>query len=342
MLEGYWEKGSQIYLGNALEVMGQMEAESVDLVATDPPYYRFKEEWWDCQWETVEEYLGWMGKLCDEWRRVLRPNGSLYVFASPQMAGRVAEVVRERFTVLNEIVWVKGDGNGHGLHTKARKEDLRSYFPRTERVIFAEQRGAERWASGEAACQGQCEELRAGVFEPLRLYLVGEKEAAGVTSGEIDECLGNYMSGHYFGVSQWVLPTRENYERMQALFNRGGGVGGRHLRRDYEDLRREYEDLRRPFNGAGVRQCTDVWMFETVQGRNGKHVAEKPVALMEHIIEMSSRPGDVVLDCCMGSGTTLVAARNLGRVGIGIEMQAMWCERAMGRLAQMSLGLGGV
>lgn len=314
MLDVYWERpGTRIYLGKALEVMGQMEDASVDLVATDPPYYRFKEEWWDCQWETVEEYLGWMGALCDEWQRVLRPNGSLYVFASPQMAGRVAGVVREQFTVLNEIVWVKADGSGHGLHSKARKEDLRSYFPRTERVIFAEQRGAE----------------------PLRLYLVGEKQAAGVTSGEIDEYLGNYMSGHYFGVSQWVLPTRENYERMQELFNRGGGVGGRHLRRDYEDLRR-------PFNGAGARQCTDVWMFETVQGRNGKHAAEKPVALMEHIIEMSSRPGAVVLDCCMGSGTTLVAARNVGRVGVGIEVQEMWCERAVGRVAQMSLGLGGV
>ncbi len=49
---------------------------------------------------------------------------------------------------------------------------------------------------------------------------------------------------------------------------------------------------------------------------------------------MSSRPGAIVLDPMMGSGNSLVAARNLGRKGIGIEMQRRWCRKAVKRLAR--------
>ena len=172
------------------------------------------------------------------------------------------------------------------------------------------------------------------MFEPVRRYLVGERDRAGVRSGEVDEYLGNYMSGHYFGLSQWVLPTREAYEELRGLFNSGGGE---FLQREYEDLRQEYEDLRRPFALSGERSFTDVWEFETVMPYNGKHIAEKPLELMEHIVATSSRAGDVVLDCCAGHGTTLEAARNLGRRAVGVERSARWCEAIVGRLAQMAL-----
>lgn len=53
----------------------------------------------------------------------------------------------------------------------------------------------------------------------------------------------------------------------------------------------------------------------------GKHPCEKPSALMEHIIATSSRPGDVVADFFMGSGSTIKAALKLGRKAIGVELE---------------------
>jgi site-specific DNA-methyltransferase (adenine-specific) len=89
---------------------------------------------------------------------------------------------------------------------------------------------------------------------------------------------------------------------------------------EYEDLRREYEDLRRPFNGSKDTPHSDLWTFSPVSDYPGKHPTEKPIALLEHIIKTSTRPGDMVLDFCMGNGTTLKAAQNLGRKAVGIDI----------------------
>ena len=53
--------------------------------------------------------------------------------------------------------------------------------------------------------------------EELRLYLIQARDAAGLSSSDVDRLLGtNGMSGHYFGRSQWEFPTRENYDIMRT------------------------------------------------------------------------------------------------------------------------------
>jgi site-specific DNA-methyltransferase (adenine-specific) len=64
----------------------------------------------------------------------------------------------------------------------------------------------------------------------------------------------------------------------------------------------------------------------------GGHPTQKPVGLMEYIIKTYSNPGEVVLDCCMGSGTTGIAAVNLDRQFIGIELDDKYFEVAKNRI----------
>ena len=64
------------------------------------------------------------------------------------------------------------------------------------------------------------------------------------------------------------------------------------------------------------------------------HPTQKPVALFEYLIKTYTNEGDLVLDNCMGSGTTLVAAKMLGRKAVGIEISEKYCEIAKKRLAQ--------
>src|SRR5690606_24499449 len=110
------------------------------------------------------------------------------------------------------------------------------------------------------------------------------------------------------------LPTREAYYRMRDVLNACGQSDYlrreyEDLRREYEDLRREYEDLRRPFTLSRKRgPVTDVWDFATVPPYAGKHPCEKPLSMLTHMIETTSRPGDLVLDPFAGSGSTLRAA----------------------------------
>jgi site-specific DNA-methyltransferase (adenine-specific) len=339
-----------IHHGDCLDVMRGMADNSVDAIVTDPPYFKVKGDAWDRQWHKPTQFLAWLETIAEQWQRLLKPNGSLYCFASSKMAARVECKIAERFAVLSHIVWQKGDENGNGMHTRQHKEGCRIWFPQTERIIFAEHYGADNIAKGEAGYVNKCDELRGFVFEPLRAYLDGERQRAGITPRQVNEYTNTQMAGHWFTRVQWALPTAKHYAAIGELFNSTGGQYLRReyedlrreyedlrreyedLRREYEDLRREYEDLRRPFSVTAEVPYTDVWTFPTVQHYKGKHPCEKPLAMMEHIIRASTRPGAVVLDCFAGSGATGEACLALGREFVGIEKDAGYAAQARKRL----------
>ena len=304
--------------GDCLDVMRDMDANSVDAIITDPPYFKVKGEAWDNQWDTPAKFLAWVGILCEQFEHILKPNGSLYFFASPQMAARVECEIGKRFAVLNHITWRKGREGKQQLSSVAMygPENFRSWVGVSERIIFAEHYGADNIAKGEAGYEAKCDELRGFVFEPLRAYLDGERIAAGFDRKKCDEACGNQMSKHYFSRVQWTLPTAENYAKLREAFN---SQGGKYLRREYEELRREYEELRRPFNVTARDQWSDVWDFDPVQAYPGKHPCEKPLPLLCHILNASTNPGAVVFDPFAGSASLGEACHELGRQFIGVE-----------------------
>ena len=71
---------------------------------------------------------------------------------------------------------------------------------------------------------------------------------------------------------------------------------------------------------------------EKHKGGRITHPTVKPLKLMSYLITIGSRPGDLVLDPFAGSGTTIVAAKLLGREGLGIELQAEYVAMAEQRL----------
>ena len=327
-----------IIQGDALEEMRKLPDSSVSLVYTDPPYFKVKGEAWDNQWENPAKFLEWIGQLCREWQRVLKPNGSLYCFASPKLAARVECKIGEYFNVLNNIRWVKDAG----WHNKNDKEELRSYLSPWEACIFAEHFGSDNIAKGEAGYGAKCDKLRGFVFEPIRAYLDGEKERAGFTTRQVAEAFQKRtgsrtvtgMAGHWFASVQWTLPTEDNYIWLRELLN--FGKVPEYLKREYEDLKREYEDLRRPFQVTPEVPYTDVWDFPTVQYYEGKHPCEKPIEMHRHVIAASSRPGDVVLDCFGGSCKVADACIQLDRRYILIEQDAEYVSRARKRVLSIN------
>jgi site-specific DNA-methyltransferase (adenine-specific) len=90
---------------------------------------------------------------------------------------------------------------------------------------------------------------------------------------------------------------------------------------------------KKQWNGGGHH---GVWTHNIVQG---EHPTEKPLGLVKKWIEQFTNPGETILDPFMGSGTTLRAAKDLGRKAIGIEVDARYCEVAVRRLSQECLNL---
>jgi hypothetical protein len=97
---------------------------------------------------------------------------------------------------------------------------------------------------------------------------------------------------------------------------------------------------RKRWNGGGRPA---VWTCPTAY-RNGDaivHTTQKPAALMAAPLADFTDPGEAILDPFMGSGTTLVAAKRLGRKAIGIERERKYCEAAVERLRQGGLDIFG-
>jgi site-specific DNA-methyltransferase (adenine-specific) len=86
-------------------------------------------------------------------------------------------------------------------------------------------------------------------------------------------------------------------------------------------------------NDDGKRYPRTVQYFKTAESE-GKviHPTQKPLSLFEYLISTYTRPGDVVLDNCMGSGTTAIACLNLGRKFVGFERSEDYAEKIEERI----------
>jgi DNA modification methylase len=91
--------------------------------------------------------------------------------------------------------------------------------------------------------------------------------------------------------------------------------------------------------GGWPALCSTVWQLAPAH-RNG-HPAPFPLELARRCIRLSTWPGELVVDLFAGSGTTLLAARQLGRRAIGIEASEAYCALAARRLAQGELAFDG-
>lgn len=90
-------------------------------------------------------------------------------------------------------------------------------------------------------------------------------------------------------------------------------------------------------NGTALNSVDDNELYNRVFHsktiRNKRHPTEKPTEICERIIRLTTQPGDAVLDPFLGSGTTAVAAKKLGRIYVGIERNDEFFKVAEERIA---------
>ena len=304
-------------IGDCLQGMSEMADNTVDLVICDPPYYKIKDVEWDNQWDTMDEYLEWLLSVCLEIKRVMKDNGSFYIFGDEKIIAYVQVMLDKHFTLINNMVWYKRNN----ISIKWA-HNHRSFAPTSERFLFY---GLQDRTGLETVM------LDTNNFQTLRKYFydllcfMGERSAKGV-----NDKLGHRRAEHSFyvlpkkvviekigqkadhcfryGSTQWDLPTEETYGEIIRIYGIDNWVGFR----EYEDLRREYEELRRTYNHQkGVYDVIDIPIIN--EKENTAHPTTKPLELIEIFIRASSNPGDMVFDPMVGSGTTLMACRNTGR-----------------------------
>lgn len=122
--------------------------------------------------------------------------------------------------------------------------------------------------------------------------------------------------GEHVGMGDLAIPWKPNTEEIYVL---GGGFTGRRT-------------------GSVLRHLAIAGTVGQAARGTRHHPTQKPVGLMEELIDKC--PPGVIADPFAGSGSTLIAARNLGRRAIGVEIEESYCEVIARRLDQGCLVLG--
>jgi DNA modification methylase len=312
----------------AQDVGRLMNGTKAQLIHADPPYGMGKEK------DGVQNdnlYADKLDAFQMAWWRAFRPhaedNASAYIWGNAEELWRLWYVgglsKSERLTFRNEIVWDKKTAGAGGIsHMGA--EGFRQYPCSTERCLF--------FMLGEQGFNTNADNYWEG-WEPIRKYLNDEMEKCGGTKNW-KAALGNQMGGHYFTKSQWCFPTEEAYKKLQA-FGKGDAFKREHdeLKREHDELKREHDELKREFYGTRAYfdnthdNMTDVWEFNRVTGekRHG-HATPKPIEMMARAIKSSTQDGGLLVEPFLGSGSTLIAAEQLGRKCYGMEISPAYCD----------------
>ncbi|MDE2314310.1 MAG: site-specific DNA-methyltransferase [Elusimicrobia bacterium] len=94
-----------------------------------------------------------------------------------------------------------------------------------------------------------------------------------------------------------------------------------------------YQDMKRDNGGKQMKSVWDILPPAASEKKFGKHPTQKPLELLRRVIRASSKPGDLVFDPFMGSGTTGAAALELGRRFAGVELDKKYYALAKARIS---------
>ena len=307
----------------AEDVERLMAGAKAALIHADPPYGMGKEK------DGVSNdnlYADKLDAFQMAWWKAARlhvaDNGSAYIWGNAEDLWRLwyrgGLKDSERLTFRNEIVWDKKSAGAGGISHQGA-EGLRLFPQATERCLF--------FMLGEQGFNNNADNYWEG-WEPIRAYLADELKKTKWTRSDVDRITGTKNNHqHWFTSSQWALITPEQYAKLQAAAN------GDAFKREHDELKREHDELKREFYATRAYfdnahdNMTDVWEFPRVTGedRHG-HATPKPVAMIQRCIKSSTPPNEIVIEPFLGSGTTLIAAEQLGRKCYGMEISPAYCD----------------
>ena len=300
---------NQLILGDCLEVMKKMDSESVDLIYLDPPFFsnRNYEVIWGDKGEVrsfedrwsggIDHYIGWLKERVAEMHRLLKPTGSIYLHCDWHADAEIKVFILNKIFGENnfrgDIVWQR-----HNAHNDAKKKlavlsDTIWYFSKSDQFTYYPIYGAY----GE---------------KYLNDFYKYKDEKGIFRLGDLTNTKPGPYNYEYKGykpnVNGWRCPleTMKKWDE-EGLINYPTKLSGRLSIKRY--LKEE---------GALLG---NIWTdINNVQGsaRIG-YPTQKPEALLERIISMSTKENDIVFDPFCGGGTTVVVADKLNRKWLGID-----------------------
>jgi DNA modification methylase len=312
-----------IYCGDCLDQLKKLPDACIDLIYIDPPFNsnRNYEVFWgetrekrafEDRHASTQAYIEYMRPRCVELARVLKKTGSFYYHCDWHASHYVKVMLDQLFgenNFRNEITW---------LRTQGRKSERQ--WPRVHDSIFF-YTGQARWTwnpqtipHNEDSVKGH--DLMQDEFGRFRVSDLsgggsGPARSFGVR-GELNPPKGRHWMFDQAGIDELLASGR-------IIFSKNGSPR----------LKTYLYDL----PGVDIGDVwTDIEPINSAAAERLGYPTQKPLSLLNRIVKASSNPNDIVLDAFCGCGTALVAAQNLSRQWIGIDISPTACRVMAKRL----------
>jgi site-specific DNA-methyltransferase (adenine-specific) len=320
-----------VYCGDNLDKLRSMPTGMVDLIYIDPPFNsnRNYEVFWgetkekrafDDRHESTKAYIDFMRPRCIELRRVLKDTGSLYYHCDWHASHYVKVMLDQVFGeqgFQSEIIWNRTSSHGNVGKSFGNVTDSIFFYTKSCDYTwnqlyrpYSEKYIREKFANADPDGRHfTTSDMRNPAYRPNLVY--------------------DYK-GYKPHPNGWAV-TRDNMERLDTegrLYFPPKKDGRIRLKRFLDEspgerLQNLWDDIP-PLNSQAVERIG--------------YPTQKPLPLLDRIIRSSSDPDDIVLDAFCGCGTALVAAQNLERRWIGIDISPTAC-RVMAKRLEDDCGL---
>jgi len=352
---------NKIHQGDCLELMNNIPNNSINLILCDLPYGTTA-----CSWDVIIPF----DKLWEQYNRIIKENGIIILTASQPFTSFVVTSNIDLFK--HHWVWNKIRGVGHLLAKKrpmmATEDIIVFYKDLTQRKQQVSSFRSLREYFYKLLCyMGETNKSIAKKLGHRKaehyFYVLPKKEVINRIGQRADHCFR-------YGSTQWDLPTEEVYQELMNVFKIDKFIDFKtytQLRGEYSKEENKFKEVtynpqmrkrekpRKSINN-GTTECysgdgkefsgdileekypINILEFSKSSGKDLLfHPTQKPIKLFEYLIKTYSNKGDLVLDNCMGSGTTAIACVNTNRKFIGIEKEFKYIDIANKRLSQKSL-----
>ncbi len=317
----------QILCGDNLELIQQLPDCSIQLVITSPPYFQQRDYGGGMGNETnVNEYIDTLLCLFRECVRVVSDDGNIVFNIGDKYQDSSLLLVPYRFALaatntglvrlVNEITWVKKNPTPRQFSRRlVSSTEPFFHFAKSDRYFY----NPKAFLAESHAPQHSNKKIGTNV---------GQRYFDLIDESDLSEAEKTVARIELAEVIQEVKRGKTQSFRMKirgihaAPF--GGQMGGRTLQlknKGFTIIRIHGNKLKR-----------DVIETPVAAVKGNKHPAIYPMEVVEEFLHLLTPPGALVLDPFMGSGSTAVACKRLGRHYIGYDINAEYCEYAQQRV----------
>ena len=278
----------------------------------------------------LDTYLKWMFETLTFLRELLAESGSIYVHCDDTASHYIKAVMDGVFGDMNfqnDLIWRRAISHN----------DSRRYGRILDSILFYTKSGEWVWNGDAIADPKSPEELLAAYpsSDDRGNYRADNMTGAGASSGESGKPWKSYdvtsrnrhwappMTGRYAEfIERQFIPGYRNIQGVHDRLDALDACGLIHHPRNgvWPGLKRYADSDAGNSPQTLILEPRGFTNFSAGRGEYSNYPTQKPEALLERIIKASSNPGDLVLDCFVGSGTTAAVAEKLGRRWIAADL----------------------